>query len=262
MGLGDGSVEVWDYVQSQKRLAWRAHTGPGAKIRGVIECESFMWLWLPFPVRALCYHPSQPLLATGGDDGRVKVWPANAMEITRVKFRYQENLSLNLRIVSVLPGTPTMWGACSSQPCTHGCSLAAMTAVFVFGIGRAGPAKHTETDHNKYKRIFWGVAILDLTRSLLSTIHGHTHWVSSLSLHPTLPFLLSSSLDGSARLWDYSRLLLNFYWLWFVMGYSLLFHSASRTEHLPQHHPSLPLKRFLVPSMLPRNRWPKDFWKT
>ena len=38
MGLGDGSVEVWDYVQSQKRLAWRAHTGPGAKIRGVLEC--------------------------------------------------------------------------------------------------------------------------------------------------------------------------------------------------------------------------------
>ena len=70
----------------------------------------FMWFRLthPFPVRALCYHPSQPLLATGGDDGRVKVWPANAMEITRVKFRYQENLSLNLRIVSVLPGTPTM----------------------------------------------------------------------------------------------------------------------------------------------------------
>ena len=28
-----------------------------------------------------------------------------------------------------------------------------MTAVFVFGIGRAGPAKHTETDHNKYNRI-------------------------------------------------------------------------------------------------------------
>ena len=34
VGLGDGSVEVWDYVQSQKRLAWRAHTGPGAKIKG------------------------------------------------------------------------------------------------------------------------------------------------------------------------------------------------------------------------------------
>ena len=96
MGLGDGSVEVWDYVQSQKRLAWRAHTGPGAKIRGVFECGGFIWLWLTFPVRALCYHPSQPLLATGGDDGRVKVWPANAMEITRVMFRYQANLSLNV----------------------------------------------------------------------------------------------------------------------------------------------------------------------
>jgi len=65
VGLGDGSVEVWDYIQAQKRLSWRAHTGP---------------------VRTLCYHPSQPLLATGGDDGRVKVWPANVMEITRVKF--------------------------------------------------------------------------------------------------------------------------------------------------------------------------------
>ena len=30
VGLGNGSVEVWDYVQSQKRLLWKAHTGPGA----------------------------------------------------------------------------------------------------------------------------------------------------------------------------------------------------------------------------------------
>ena len=30
VGLGDGSVEVWDYVQAQKRLSWRAHAGPGA----------------------------------------------------------------------------------------------------------------------------------------------------------------------------------------------------------------------------------------
>ena len=63
-------------------------------------------------------------------------------------------------------------------------------------------------------------------RSLLSTIHGHTHWVTSLSLHPTMPYLLSSSLDGSARLWDYSRCT-----LWFARFWPDLFSPQSCTQN-------------------------------
>ena len=107
---------------------------------GIREKIGDWCLWL-FAVRALCYHPSQPLLATGGDDGRVKVWPANVMEITRVKFRYDKKkyplIFKNDQLAAWL-GTLTMWGACFSQPCIPGCSLLVMTATFVSGTGRAG----------------------------------------------------------------------------------------------------------------------------
>ena len=66
-------------------------------------------------------------------------------------------------------------------------------------------------------------------RSLLSTIHGHTHWVTSLSLHPTMPYLLSSSLDGSARLWDYSRCTNNLLGFFLIRSFLSLAHRTSST---------------------------------
>ena len=63
----------------------------------------------------------------------------------------------------------------------------------------------SQQKHHRYIIELPDLTTFFLPRSLLSTIHRHTHWVTSLSLHPSLPFLLSSSLDGSARLWDYSR---------------------------------------------------------
>jgi WD40 repeat protein len=42
---------------------------PGAE-SGPIVCASP----LPGPVRGICFHPTQPIFASGGDDYKIKVW--------------------------------------------------------------------------------------------------------------------------------------------------------------------------------------------
>lgn len=44
------------------------------------------------------------------------------------------------------------------------------------------------------------------SRSLVSTVFGHGHWVMSVSPHPAKDLLMSVSLDGTCRLWDFSTL--------------------------------------------------------
>ena len=44
---------------------------------------------------------------------------------------------------------------------------------------------------------------------MLCSVSGHTHWVTSLALHPSLDYLLSSSLDGTVR-WLHTRITLLF----------------------------------------------------
>ena len=66
----------------------------------------------------------------GNNQGQVQVsWRTNNLLMHFPTFYQQLSAWLDTR---------TMSDACSSQPCTHGCSLVVMTAAFVSGIGKAG----------------------------------------------------------------------------------------------------------------------------
>ena len=45
-----------------------------------------------------------------------------------------------------------------------------------------------------------------LSRTQLTTVSGHQHWVTSLAVHPARDIFISASEDGTVRVWDFSQL--------------------------------------------------------
>jgi coatomer protein complex subunit alpha (xenin) len=65
--LHNGVIQLWDY--RIRSLLERFDEHDGKHVRGFLYFDTSLG-----PVRGVCFHTSQPLFVSGGDDYKIKVW--------------------------------------------------------------------------------------------------------------------------------------------------------------------------------------------
>jgi periodic tryptophan protein 2 len=154
-------------------------------------------------INSLSYSPDGQLIATGGDDGKVKLWNSttgfcfitftdHTAPISAVSF----SATGTVIISASLDGTVRAYDLVryrnfrtltSPTPCQY-ISLAIDPSGDVVCAGSMDP----------FDISVWSLQ----TGRLLDVLSGHTGPVSSLSFNPAQSLLLSGSWDGSSRVWD------------------------------------------------------------
>jgi coatomer protein complex subunit alpha (xenin) len=114
------------------------------------------------PVRGVDFHLTQPLIVSGGDDYKIKVWD---YKLRRCLFTLLGHLDY-IRTVQFHPN--------ASQ--------------FSWILSASDDQTLRLWDFEK--------------RTCLSCLTGHNHYVMSASFHPTDDLIVSASLDQTVRVWD------------------------------------------------------------
>jgi coatomer subunit alpha len=114
------------------------------------------------PVRGVDFHMSEPLIVSGGDDYKIKVWD---YKLRRCLFTLLGHLDY-IRTVSFHPNP--------SQ--------------FPWILSASDDQTLRLWDFQK--------------RSCLSVLTGHNHYVMCAAFHPTEDLIVSASLDQTVRVWD------------------------------------------------------------
>lgn len=118
------------------------------------------------PVRGVHFHPSRPLLVTGGDDYLVKVWDIRPTS-RRCLFTLTGHLDY-VRTVQWHPGEMPWIVSCSDDQTIR----------------------------------IWNSE----QRRCISVLTGHSHFVMSAFFHPKEMLIVSASMDQTLRVWDISGL--------------------------------------------------------
>ncbi|GAB5357522.1 hypothetical protein AAMO2058_000381600 [Amorphochlora amoebiformis] len=160
-----------------------------------------------FDMNTIAYSPDGQLIATGGDDGKVKLWNAetgfcfvtfkdHTGPVNQVVFSPKGNVVVS----SSLDGTVRAFDLVryrnfrtftSPTPLQFTC-LAIDNSGEMVVAGSLDP----------FEIYLWSLR----TARILDVLSGHTGPVSSVCFNPAHPFLVSSSWDATVRIWDvYSR---------------------------------------------------------
>ena len=114
------------------------------------------------PVRGVDFHLTEPLLVSGGDDYKIKVWD---YKLRRCLFTLLGHLDY-IRTVQFHPNTTQF------------------------------PWILSASDDQTLR--LWDFA----KRTCLSVLTGHNHYVMCAAFHPTDDLIVSASLDQTVRVWD------------------------------------------------------------
>jgi len=130
-------------------------------------------------VNSVAFHPMEPLLATGSNDNTAKLW----------SFNPNGSAANNMSATCVA----TLRGHC------HWVSSVAFHPKL--------PLLATGSWDNTAK--LWrfnphGSARDNMSATCEAYLMGHTHVVTSVAFHPTLPILATGSLDRTAKLWSFN----------------------------------------------------------
>lgn len=154
-------------------------------------------------MNTLAYSPDGQNIATGGDDGRVKIWNVNSgfcfvtfkdhtAPITAITFGYSGNAVFS----ASLDGTVRAYDLTryrnfrtmiANTPCQF-FSLAVAPSEEIICAG----------SQDKFEIFVWSLR----TGKLLDILSGHEGPISGLAFNPIQNFLASISWDGTLRWWD------------------------------------------------------------
>lgn len=183
-GSDDFQLRVYNYNTSEKITSFEAH---------------------PDYIRAVVVHPTQPFILTASDDTTIKLWNWEqnwkCMQTFEGHQHYVMGLAINPK------DTNTFASACLDKT----------VKIWNLGSGRANftldahdqkgvnyvdyypqsdkPYLLTTSDDKTIK--IWDYT----TKSLITTLEGHTSNVSFACYHTELPIIISGSEDGTIKIW-------------------------------------------------------------
>jgi WD40 repeat protein len=182
---GPAEVKVWDTMTGSEVAAFPGHTAG---------------------VAAVAFHPSRPLLVSGGADPGYRVWDLASKKA--LLFRPTQTAVLSL--VFTAGGKELLTGSAGQALLawdTEGWQEQArfvghkgvVTGLFVTGAGPDQTIFSTGTDQS--------VRAWSLRRAAIvgTRFAGHESWVTSLVLMPDGKKLVSGSWDGTLRIWDVEK---------------------------------------------------------
>jgi WD40 repeat protein len=179
---GPAEVKLWNVADGSQVASWTDHTGD---------------------VAALAFHPTRPLLATGGADPGFRIW--DLTERKQVVFRQTQTPVTTLAFTAsggeLLTGsvgrTILAWDseAWREQARFIG-HTGQITGLFLLSGKLEAPILSVAADRSVRT---WSMS----TASVRGTrFAGHESWVTSLVLTPDGKKLISGSWDGTVRVWD------------------------------------------------------------
>ena len=131
-------------------------------------------------VTCVAFHPTALLLATGSEDGTVKLWKLNKKRFSFNSYNWSATC------VATLQGHSNSVSSVAFHP--------------------TAPLLATSSSDDTAK--LWQLNYRDLSNSpCVATLEGHSVPVSSVAFHPTAPLLATGSSDNTAKLWKIKNLL-------------------------------------------------------
>jgi len=182
----DMHLRVYNFNTMEKVKEWEAHTDY---------------------IRFVEVHPNRPFILSSSDDMSVKLWDweknfdcvqtfeGHAHYVMMVKINPRDT---NTFATASLDRTIKMWGLSASTPHFsldgNGCHDKGVNCIDYYP---GGDKPYLLSGADDFSVKIWDYQ----TRSCLQTLEGHSHNVSSVCFHPRLPLIISSSEDGTVRLW-------------------------------------------------------------
>ncbi|HEX5132178.1 MAG TPA: WD40 repeat domain-containing protein [Candidatus Krumholzibacteria bacterium] len=221
-GDGGGHIIVFDTASRRRLLAFSAHAtairgldvSPGGAVLASASDDSTIRFWDAAtlaprgelrghdgPVTRVVFAPGGAVMASASGDRTIRLWNAHSGDTLRV-FRMQDDEAVDIafnpggsRLVSVSKaGAVRLWETESGR------------ALGEVGTGRGRPLAACFTPDGT--RIVIGgddqiVRVVDAeSRREVARLHGHVGRILSLEPCPTRNAIISTSFDGTIRLWD------------------------------------------------------------
>ncbi|MFG6102338.1 sigma factor-like helix-turn-helix DNA-binding protein [Leptothoe sp. EHU-05/26/07-4] len=200
-GDTNGHIHIWNALTYQKRTYWQGHLG-----------------W----VRSLAFNRDNTLIATGGDDSKLRLWrfhpsPENQPSLNNISLVWEKvDFPDWVRSVTFHPERELV--ACSSRSTIYLYSV--RTGKELKRLQERGEESSTPTSSETLRYITFNQAgnqiascgddtyirVWDWEKRqrvfMSSTETGHEDWARSVVFSPCSQYLVSSGDDQTVRIWD------------------------------------------------------------
>ena len=209
-GNESGTVKLWRMLLTdipEKQLITRDDT------RVTIDVK--------FCINSVAFHPTEPFLATGSNDGTTRVWSFthdyNNLICQATLNHGDHDINDIVNVVAFHPtqrflasgcngpNTSRLWKLAPDNSTEHKYTFLRDTApIKSLAFHPTEPLLATGDTHHQLKLWVFDYVAHDIRISCVKTLNNHTNPVVSVSFHPTEPFLATGSWDRTAKVWKYS----------------------------------------------------------
>ncbi|ELU41535.1 coatomer subunit alpha [Rhizoctonia solani AG-1 IA] len=171
------------------------------------------------PVRGVAIHPTRPLLVTGGDDYKVKVWVYNmriGTVLNTLKISASDDQTIRIwnstsrNCIAILTGHSHYIMSAQFHPKDDLVVSASMDQTVrvwdISGLRKTGgtPATHAAAQAAGSMGTT-GFDAFDTFSTVKYVLEGHDRGVNYAAFHPTLPLIVSAADDRQIKLWRMSE---------------------------------------------------------